>query len=1017
MSTRASDPGGDPISSKRTRRLFAGGVVLALLLLAIARVVSFTTESSDSRLSRARALHAAGELVAAEELARSLPEQDPKRPEALLLAADCAAARSADQRALEYLDLLREAPGGTAAAVPAHLRRARIFRSRLHRLDDAETAYRAVLAVEPDHLEANEELARLLGLCGRRQEAIPHVLRILRTGRVSDLLILLARNDGRINDPAALGQARIACPDDRNPALGEAAVLLADDHVVEAAAALRAILARHPDFAPAAALAGLSFLRAGEEQELADWAARLTAEAKSFPETWRALGELSEKRGDRREAIRCYGETLAINPENRAVLFRLIRLLSEEFSLPGSGDPAPADRPAPRGDAASARRLVDRLTRRFQAIQALETSQTQVLFSSDTQDRETLFDLAERYHDVGRRWECLGWLVMAQNREPLPAKMTQLKDDLLAGMPSWSLELTDPAENPVRDCDLSRYPLPTFSRPAPSSSPAGGGPLAAVRFREDAQAAGLDFRFTNGTVGTPTRRMFEFTGGGVAALDYDRDGFPDLFLTQGRVWPPDGRDDGLSDGLFRNRDGRSFADVSLAGGLRETRFGQGIAAGDLDGDGFPDVYVANIGPNALWRNNGDGTWNEITEEAGLAGEDWTTSCVMADLSGDGLPDLFDVNYVQGRDLFERVCRETDGHPSMCMPFDFDGAPDRLWVNDGAGRFEERHTGPLDVPAGKGLGALVWDATGDGRLSLLVANDTTPNQFYVPAAAASPRPSPDLFRLEDRAFEYGVALNGDGKATGCMGIAAADFDGDGRLDLEITNFLGEPSTLFVSQPDGTFLDQSRGLGIGGPTSASLGFGTQFLDADLDGRQELFLANGHIDDLERLGRPYRQPPQFFRWDGRGRFVEGVSAELGPYFESRRLGRACARLDWNRDGLPDLAVGHLTDPYALLTNESPAAGRGLTLVLTGRESPRDSIGTRVRVTAGGKRLTSQLTAGDGYQSTSERALTFGLGGEKRIDELTVEWTSGRRQEFRDIALPARLLLVEGGELYPAP
>ena len=1012
MTSGAIDPGSGPVSRKETRRFVAVGILLGLVLLVAARIALFSAESAESRLNRARLLHAAGELSAAEDLARGIPDEDPRRGEALLLAADCAADRKADGRALEYLDRLH---GNPATLVPVHLRRARLFRFRLHRLDDAESAWRAVLAIEPDDPEANEELARLLGLCGRRREAIPHVLRLLRAGRVSDLLVLLARNDGRITDPAALAQARLACPQDRNPALGEAAALLADDRTEEAAAALRGLLTRHPDCAPAVALAGLSYLRAGDEGSLADWAARLTAEAKAFPETWRALGEFSERQGDRCGAIRCYGETFAINPENRAVLFRLIRLLSEESACE---DPlAPAKE--------TTQKLVDRLKERFQAILVLEQSQTQVLFSSETQEREALLDLAERYDDVGRQWESLGWLAMAQNREPLPAKFEQLRKELLAGMSAWPLELTDPAKNPVHDCDLSRYPLPSFSRPAPPSSGTSSeaGPLSAVRFRDDAQSAGLDFRFTNGTIGTPTQRMFEFTGGGIAALDYDRDGYPDLFLTQGRVWPPDARDDGLSDRLYRNRVGASFADVSTVSGLAEIRFGQGIAAGDLDGDGFPDVYVANIGPNALWHNNGDGTWSDITAEAGLAGEEWTTSCVMADLSGDGLPDLFDVNYVQSMDVFERVCRETDGHSAMCMPFDFDGAPDRLWINDGAGRFEAQQENQLDVPAGKGLGALAWNPAGDGRLRLLVANDTTPNQFYVPVAAesvapATPSPAPPApFRLEDQAFESGLALNGDGKATGCMGIAAADVNGDGRLDLEITNFLSEPSTLFVSQGDGTFLDQSRALGIGGATTGTLGFGTQFLDADLDGRAELFLANGHIDDLERLGRPYRQPPQLFRWDGRGHFVESPAAALGPYFESRWLGRACARLDWNRDGLPDLVVGHLTDPYALLTNASPKAGRGLTLVLTGRESSRDAIGTQVRVAMGQQRLTSQLTAGDGYQSSNERTLTFGLGDAKQADELTVEWPSGHRQTFRDVPVPARMLLVEGGEIYPAP
>lgn len=982
-----------PHSRSLVHRRRTGLVFLGLTLVFAVKVFVFTSESPDAQLARARSLFGKGEFAAAEGLAQAAFERRPELTDAALLAADCALSRNAPERAVDHLARVAHI---SSAAVAANLLLATIHRHRLHRFDDAEAAYRAVLDIHPEHAEGNLGLARLLGLCGRRREAIPHVLRGIRAGRIDDLLILLARNDGRIHQPEDLHQARGDHPDDRNPALGEAASLMADNRVDEGVTVLRVLTSRHPDFVPARVLYGQSLLRAGLDADLADWASRLPEGARDFPETWQILAELAEKRRDRGGAIRCLWEALRINPEDRAGLFRLTRWL--------------ADAPSPKVACAGAT-LIERLTDRFRQIQSLEEAQTQVLFSDHARPRDAVLELAERYRAVGRLWECLGWLTIARDAQPLPPDWERQRQTLLAQMPTWPLELTIPSENPTRHCDLSDHPVPDFSRSEPAGFNANADALREVTFQDDAERTGLVFRFVNGTLGRPTRRMYEFTGGGIGVLDYDRDGSPDLFLTQGRLWSPDTREDGRTDRLFRNLEGRSFSDVSASGGLMEFGFGQGVARGDVNGDGFAEVYVANIGTNTLWFNNGDGTFTDVTPECGLEGEAWTTSCVMADLNRDGLPDLFDVNYVQGADVFERLCRRVDGSPGMCLPSDFEGAPDRLWINDGAGRFVPAANLPLDDPPGKGLGALVWNPGENGRLGLLVANDTTPNQFYVLD------PEQETFQMPDRAFESGLALNAEGKATGSMGVAAGDFNDDGLPDLHVTNFLGEASALFVSHGDETFSDQSRGLRLGGPTAESLGFGTQFLDADLDGRLELFLANGHIDDLERFGRPYRQRPQLFRWDGRASFVAEDPPRCGPYFEGRWLGRGCARGDWNGDGLPDLVVGHLDDPYALLTNRSPEPGNGLTLQLFGKAADRDAVGTIVSASAGSRTMSQQLTAGDGYQCANERTIIMGFGDARRVDELSVRWASGSLQSFRDIALPARLLLVEGGTLHAAP
>jgi hypothetical protein len=522
--------------------------------------------------------------------------------------------------------------------------------------------------------------------------------------------------------------------------------------------------------------------------------------------------------------------------------------------------------------------------------------------------------------------------------------------------------------------------------------------------------------------------MFEFTGGGIAVLDFDLDGFPDVFFTQGRPWPFDkgpfdkGHFDqkvaAAGDRIFRNHGGTRFTDVTPRAGFQKPGFGQGVAVGDVNADGFPDLYVAHIGANQLWLNNGDGTFGDVTQAAGVRGDadDWTTSCIMADLSGDGWPDIYVANYVTANDVFERVCRRGDGAPKICMPFDFDARPDHLWISDGMGGFTEAGPQAVDVAGpGKGLGVAAWDAYASGRLSLLVANDTTPNFFFVSETvfetSENGRP-----RLRDRGFETGLAVDGEGKAKGCMGIALGDVNDDGRLDVHITNFLNESSTFYQSRPDGTFDDRTRESGLQSQTADLVGFGTQFLDADLDGRLELFMTSGHIDDFRAQGKPYKMPPKLFRWSSQ-RFVEIHAKGLGPYFQEKWLGRSAVRVDWNRDGRDDLIVGHLFDDAALLTNTTATDAGYLAIRLVGAQSNRDAIGTTVEIRIGQRKMFRQLTAGDGYQASNERRLIFGLGDAHEVDEVVVRWPSGTVQQFSNVPASCELQLTEGRPFIVLP
>ncbi len=976
-----------PVDAKRPppkcRRVLLG---IAVLVVCAAGFVGWATRETGAErarrlLAEARITHLAGKNAEAEDLARSALESDPSLSEAALIAARCAVARKDFARAIEYANKAESGPSDTR--VSALLLTADLNHHRLGRLSQAEEDYRAALAIDRDNLLANRGLADLLGLCGRGREAVPFVLRTVKLDQPTNQLLLIARPSGAVNDPRTLEKAAAMSPHDVNALVGLAWHAASNEQNEKAVPLLQKALDIAPDHAGAYVALGRQYLTLARFDALAAWAENTVPGAEKFGETWLIRGRLAEHRGNLEGAVRCYWEAVRLAPESKAANFHLSKLLAAT-NQPVRAEP---------------------FLRRIRQLERLRAVQDRVFSRGPTPG--LLLELAKAYEDAGRIWEAYGWSLLARQQNAGFPELANYVEAIRSKTRHLPLRLTADAANPAIAVDLSSYPVPTFQPPpqSPAAEPLGNVP--AVTFRDDAASAGLRFEYHNGSPETPRRRMFELTGGGIGVLDFDRDGFPDVCFSQGGRWPPGLDNGGDHDRLFQNLSGDRFRDATISAGLAETSFGQGIAVGDYDSDGFPDLYVANIGANRLWINNGDGTFADGTSAAGLAGNEWTTSCLMADLNADGFPDIYDVNYLKGDDLFDRVCQHADRSPALCMPFDFEGEADRLWLSIGDGRFSDATSECLSVrPNGKGLGVVAWDVQGAGRLSLLIANDTTPNFFF------APKPENEKnFLLEERGILSGLAFNGNGKAEGCMGIAVGDVDGDGRLDVHITNFLAESNTLWLQRSPGLFEDATQTAGLRTPTLGALGFGTQFLDADRDGRLDLFVANGHIDDLRAFGRPYEMAPQFFQWNGAS-FTEANPETLGPYFQKTWLGRAAARLDWNRDGRADLFVGHLGRPSALLTNTTRAGGRFLSLKLVGVGSNRDAVGTTARARIGQKRFVHQLVGGGGYQASNQQELLLGTGEARQVDELKIRWPSGREQTFEHIPADQHLLLIEGAD-----
>lgn len=523
----------------------------------------------------------------------------------------------------------------------------------------------------------------------------------------------------------------------------------------------------------------------------------------------------------------------------------------------------------------------------------------------------------------------------------------------------------------------------------------------AIRLRDIQQEIGLDFQYYNGE--SSNRYILETTGGGVAVFDYDADGWPDLFFPNGReLESPNSNASAFSDELYRNIGGERVERVTQLAGVSSSEYGQGCFAADYDNDGFQDLVVGNFGRILLYRNQGDGTFAEVAEEAGLTGSRWTSSLAMADFDRDGDLDLYLANYVKDPFL---PCRDNKGRAMTCSPSNFHAEQDLLFLNNGDGHFRDvtGMTGIL-APHGKGLGVVVADLDNDGWQDIYVANDGEQNFLF---KNQTKRPDGEL-NFAEVGLVSGASVSRDGRAQAGMGIACDDFDHDGWLDLYVTNFYEDYNTLYCNQGGFLFSDETQSHLLAKPTMQVLGFGALSADLDLDGDSEIFVANGHIHDRRFEGTPWQMPPQCFARMSNGTYAE-ISEQVGPYFQGKYIGRGVARLDFNQDHLPDVVTVHQDRAVAVLLNETQQAGHALVLRLCGRQSNRDSIGSRIEFQSGLTRRVVEVTGGDGYCASNERTLIIGVGATNVVPQITIRWPSGHIDEFTDVPTDTSLLIVE--------
>ncbi|MDG2220222.1 MAG: FG-GAP-like repeat-containing protein [Rubripirellula sp.] len=847
----------------------------------------------------------------------------------------------------------------------------------------AELKLEQLIEDSADVVRAHRKLASILNNQGRRIEAGRHLRELARLGRVRerDLVSMTTFGIPFIDDslpkPDFGGQL--------NPAmLAQARLSHAQSDLAGAIYLIQQLRQAFPDSLPIAAFEGRLYGDAQDDAALRDWIETAPKGIEIEPEYWATLGSWLHRQDRHRDAVRCLAEAVQRDPTDRFSYDRLqrsLRFLGQE-------------------------QAADLVARRFQLL--VETAAMAKKFGQERGSNEEMNRMADLMMELHRPWESLGWRSVAlttySGSETEWDKIKQVRQSLI----------DSPGQNDnaaLCGLDLSQWPLPAdeaYGSTEVASGDAQPDPnVSSFQFdlRNVAATVGLDFRYDNGDADPDDQSRFlhELTGGGIGVIDYDLDGWPDLYLSQGGgdAFDPAGS---KPNSLFRNLAGRHWVEVTPATQTGDQGYGQGVEIADLNQDGFPDLLVANVGANLVYINNGDGTFRRQALASPDTAGRWTTSIACGDLNGDRLPEIVEVNYVDDPQvLLQRCTPEASGN---CNPQLFNAAADRVWQVAANGEISVWN-GCEDIASEPyyGFAAVIANFDKQAGNELFIANDAGPNHFWVDQGSSNNTERV----LVESARVYGCAVGHDGLARACMGVAFGDFDRNGTFDLQITNFWNEPSDIFLQRSTKLFVPASSSMGLFSPSRETVGWGTVAVDLDRNGWLDFAVLNGHVREDPRLGQPFAMRPQLFRGGPDGFELLDGHTQVDRYWSETAVGRTMATLDWNGDHKPDLVTNHLDDPVALLENQG-SGGRSIRVELVGTLSERDAVGAIVTLVAADERWVGWQTGGDGFLCSHEAVVDFGVGDLNAIDRIEVQWPSGLTQEFENLETDAQYLLIEG-------